>query len=311
MSYDANPFDEGDARPYGGSRAPGSSAYASGGSFYDNNPNLVAPVTSKPLPLPPEPLNSGVSDATDEIPLGNKSDYKKRERELKAKEDELKKKELELKRREEAAARAGILIDVKNWPPFFPIIHHDISKDIPEHLRTMMVFAFYSWLGIMLCLLWNFISVITAWVTRTKGVEGSDGLEVFFMSLIYFVAGVPLSYWLWYKRLYNAFRKDRALTFAWFFLMYLIHLAFCIFAAVSPPFLFKSRSLTGLIAVLQIFSDGKTIAGIFYATGFCLWTVECLISLYVLKNVYFYFRGSGKAAELKRDAASSAIRAAV
>lgn len=45
---------------------------------------------------------------------------------------------------------AGILIEEKNWPPFFPIIHHDIAKEIPIHLQRLQCFAFASLLGISL-----------------------------------------------------------------------------------------------------------------------------------------------------------------
>ncbi|KAK1361633.1 hypothetical protein POM88_046107 [Heracleum sosnowskyi] len=42
-----------------------------------------------------------------------------------------------VRRKEEAAARAGIVLEEKNWPPFFPIIHHDIANEIPIHLQKL------------------------------------------------------------------------------------------------------------------------------------------------------------------------------
>ena len=42
---------------------------------------------------------------------------------------------------------AGIVIEEKNWPPFFPLIHHDISNEIPIHLQRMQYLAFSSFLG--------------------------------------------------------------------------------------------------------------------------------------------------------------------
>ena len=42
---------------------------------------------------------------------------------------------------------AGILIEHKNWPPLVPILHHDIANDIPSHLRSLMYWAYGSWLG--------------------------------------------------------------------------------------------------------------------------------------------------------------------
>jgi secretory carrier-associated membrane protein len=42
---------------------------------------------------------------------------------------------------------AGIVLDEKNWPPFFPIIHHDIANEIPIHSQRMQYLAFASYLG--------------------------------------------------------------------------------------------------------------------------------------------------------------------
>lgn len=42
---------------------------------------------------------------------------------------------------------AGVPSDDKNWPPFFPIIHHDIANEIPVHAQRLQYLAFASWLG--------------------------------------------------------------------------------------------------------------------------------------------------------------------
>ena len=47
---------------------------------------------------------------------------------------------------------AGIVIEEKNWPPFFPIIHHDINNEIPVHLQRTQYVAFASLLGMFFVL---------------------------------------------------------------------------------------------------------------------------------------------------------------
>lgn len=42
---------------------------------------------------------------------------------------------------------AGVPVDDRNWPPFFPIIHHDIANEIPIHAQKLQYLAFASWLG--------------------------------------------------------------------------------------------------------------------------------------------------------------------
>ncbi|KAJ6859363.1 Secretory carrier-associated membrane 1 -like protein [Populus alba x Populus x berolinensis] len=142
----------------------------------------------------------------------------------------------ELKRKEDAIARAGIVIEDKNWPPFFPIIHHDIGNEIPIHLQKIQYVAFTTFLGLFVCLSWNIVAVTTAWI---KG----EGPTIWFLAIIYFISGVPGGYVMWYRPLYRAMRTDSALKFGWFLLAYLLHIGFCIFAAVAPPIVFKGKSL--------------------------------------------------------------------
>ncbi|KAL8167540.1 hypothetical protein V2J09_009039 [Rumex salicifolius] len=120
------------------------------GAFY--MPNLgVAHASNSKLSssLPHESVDFDHNSTTD-IPLDNTKDLKKKEKELQAKEAELKKWEQELKRREDAIARVGIVIEEKNWPPFFPLIHHDIANEIPIHLQWLQYVGFTSYLGMCL-----------------------------------------------------------------------------------------------------------------------------------------------------------------
>ena len=284
--YDSNPFDEEEVNP-----------------FY--NPGSVPAATNSRLsPLKPEPVDYNYGfGATVDIPLDSSTDLKKKEKELQAKETELRKREQEVRRREEAASRAGIVLEEKNWPPFFPIIHHDIANEIPIHLQKLQYVAFTTLLGLVLCLFWNVIAVTAAWI---KG----EGVKIWFLAIIYFIAGVPGAYVLWYRPLYRAFRNESALKFGWFFLFYLLHIGFCILAAVAPPIVFKGKSLTGILAAIDVLGDHALI-GIFYFVGFGLFCIETLISIWVIQQVYMYFRGSGKAAEMKREAARGAMRAAI
>ncbi|NP_001289792.1 uncharacterized LOC100825352 [Brachypodium distachyon] len=216
----------------------------------------------RPTPLPPEPAVNFYNDigAPANMPLDTKKDLKKKEKELLAKEAELNKREQEIKRREDALARAGVLIEPKNWPPFFPVIHVDISNDIPVHLQRLQYVAFASLLGLIICLFWNFICVTAVWIS------GDDaGPKIWFLAIIYFITGVPGAYFLWYRPLYRAMR--------------------------------------GIFQALSVIGYSATV-GVFYFLGFTLFVLESLLSVWVMQKVYRYFRGSGKEAEMRPDAAS-------
>ncbi|XP_048621941.1 secretory carrier-associated membrane protein 2 isoform X3 [Brassica napus] len=230
-------------------------------------------------------------------------DLRAREMELQAKENELKRKEQELKRREDAIARTGVVIEEKNWPEFFPLIHNDIPNEIPLHLQKIQYVAFTTLLGLVGSLLWNFVAVTVAWI---KG----EGPTIWLMSIIYFIAGVPGAYVLWYRPLYRATRTDSALKFGAFFFFYVFHIAFCGFAAVAPPVIFQGKSLTGFLPALELLTTNAAV-GIMYFIGAGFFCVETLLNIWVIQQVYAYFRGSGKAAEMKREAAKSTLMRAL
>ncbi|XP_070039161.1 secretory carrier-associated membrane protein 1-like [Nicotiana tomentosiformis] len=186
----------------------------------------------------------------------------------------------ELGRREEATARVGIVIEEKNWPPFFPIIHHDIANEIPIHLQKLQYAAFTAFLGLFVCLLWNIIALTIAWIR-----EGD--VKIWFLSIIYFISGVPGAYILWYRPLYRAFRTEGVVQFAGFFLFYKLHIIFCVFAAVSPRVVFDGKSLTGILPTLDLMSD-DVLVGIFYFVGFGLFCLESVLSILVIVNIYVF-----------------------
>ncbi|CAK7356036.1 unnamed protein product [Dovyalis caffra] len=118
---DPNPFDEEEeVNPF----SKGSTAHA---------PKARIP------PLGHEPMGFGHNDATVDIPLDtmNVMDF------------------VEIKRREDAVAKTGITPDDKNWPPFFPIIHHDIANEIPINAQRLQYLAFASCLHQGFLKSWN------------------------------------------------------------------------------------------------------------------------------------------------------------
>ncbi|KAH9744035.1 Secretory carrier-associated membrane protein 1 [Citrus sinensis] len=228
----------------------------------------VPPANSRLAPLPPEPYDRG---ATIDIPLDSAQDLQAKEKELKAREADLKRREQELKRREEAIARAGVLMEEKNWPPFLPIIHHDITNEIPIHLQKMLYIAFTTWLGLAACLVWNFVAVTVNWM------KGGDPV-IWFLALIYCITGVPGAYVLWYRPVYRAMR--------------------------------------GILPAIDVLTDNAFVAVydgtlLFQQLYFQYFS---LLNLNVsfrpnLQQIYMYFRGTGKAAEIKREAAAKTMMA--
>jgi hypothetical protein len=69
------------------------------------------------------------------------------------------------------------------------------------------------------------------------------------------------------------------------------------FAAVSPPIIAKGRSLTGIMSASDISGDYEEI-GYFYFIGFGLFSLESMLSIWVLHKVYKFYRHGGLALEM-------------
>lgn len=52
-------------------------------------------------------------------------------------------------------------------------------------------------------------------------------------AVIYWITGIPLSVYFWYRRLYNAARDDGTVGYIAFFLFFSVHIAFCIWCAIG------------------------------------------------------------------------------
>eukprot|EP00898_Chlorokybus_atmophyticus_P006907 jgi/Chlat1/7217/Chrsp57S06858 len=262
--------------------------------------NGVTPVVSEVQPVQAVPGPSGAAGPAAFPGSKSKADVAK-EKELRAKEAELKKREAELKKRE---TEAGPVKDKKNWPPCFPMVHHDIAADIPSEHRAMVRMCFFTYLLLILCFVWNIASVSAALTMNA----GSPGVGGWFLALAFMVIGIPGAYWLWYKRLYNAARRDRAVTYSIFFCMYMVHIAWCVYAFIAPPIILSGgKSLTGIFTLINVLGANTTI-GIMYIVGCVLWGSEVLFSFWVLKMVYSRFRGSDGANRLRSEGMSAALQ---
>ena len=86
-------------------------------------------------------------------------------------------------------------------------------------------------------------------------------------------------------RVYNAAIKDRAFTYAIFFLFFFIHIIFCVWSAISPPLPFSNDwSHTGFMSAIKAIGS-NTFTGVIFIIGACFWTLETLWSLWCLKMV--------------------------
>ncbi|KAI3510377.1 hypothetical protein L1887_17320 [Cichorium endivia] len=236
-------------------------------------------------------LASAMAGHRDENPFSHDDDInpfaklKNKRQELEAKEAELNKREEILRRREEALAKSGAVIRPKNWPSFYPIVHHDIAGDIPLHLQRIQYVAFAILLGVPISLFWNVLLSIAIFAS------GTEGVFVFF-SIIYFLLGPLGAFYFWYRPLYRAFRTNNGTSFGCFFFNFFNHIVFFSFAAIGPRIIFVGLHFAGILNAMSLIS-GHLALGIMSFIGFGFFTIEVILSIWVFRQVYRHFRGSG------------------
>lgn len=170
-------------------------------------------------------------------------------------------------------------------------------------LSTQVRFVYWSWYGLALCLLMN---VACASIVLGKGKSGA--VASWFLAIVYLLLGLPLSFFLWYRRLYNGSKADSAFGYLGFFIMYLIHIAFCIWAAVAIPIAASKWSFCGFLSMIRAF-DIDAITGFFFLVGASMWTLEAVWSFWCLKSVYGYFRGRGGHEQVRKETLRAAVNA--
>ncbi|QRW27494.1 RNA recognition motif protein [Rhizoctonia solani] len=123
-------------------------------------------------------------------------DLERRERELAAREAEISRRETNIKHGK------------NNFPPFFPLVFHSISDEIPEHSRPLITRIFQLWLVLCLTLIINMVACI---FILTSG--GSDGGKDLAASISYVPVISVLSFLLWYRPIYNGYMKEQSLYY--------------------------------------------------------------------------------------------------
>eukprot|EP00854_Cymbomonas_tetramitiformis_P001596 gene1596-2232_t len=97
---------------------------------------------------------------------------------------ELERRTSELKRREDALTKGGAVARVKNFPKFYPIVYHSIEDDIPDDKQQTVKMCFYCYLGLVLCLFWNWFSATACMFAMGKTID-------WLYACIYLLTGVP------------------------------------------------------------------------------------------------------------------------
>eukprot|EP00879_Flechtneria_rotunda_P030591 GHRR01033247.1.p1 GENE.GHRR01033247.1~~GHRR01033247.1.p1 ORF type:complete len:356 (+),score=123.81 GHRR01033247.1:287-1354(+) len=184
-----------------------------------------------------------------------------------AREAALQRREAELSRREAQLAAAGAGGAIRNWPSCCPFLYHNIKEQIPSWSRSFVRFTYFVELISIAGFFYNTI------ITLAALFAGAFVLQWWFLSLLVLVIGVPLSWWLFYKSVFNSAQTDGA-TYSYMrtFILIIVHLAWCVWMILALPNL--GQFSAGVFPMLDSFKrgDSKGIAfGIMFIINIALW----------------------------------------
>ncbi|KAJ3329477.1 hypothetical protein HDU76_007822, partial [Blyttiomyces sp. JEL0837] len=220
-------------------------------------------------------------------------ELKSKEEELRRREEELERREQGLRQQEDAMRSSGF--KVPNWPPFYPLIYHDIDDEVPEDLRPTVRRIYYFWLGTVGQLILNMIACLALLISHATTSGASD----FGISLIYCFTITAMSFYLWYRPVYVAFCKDSSLFFYIFLLFEGFHVLYAGYMAVGLP----GSGSAGLINFIAVLSYGNYGAAAICVLSLAGWIADALFASWMWTAVSIHTKRGGHSLNTARTQA--------
>ncbi|KAK7054807.1 hypothetical protein VNI00_003270 [Paramarasmius palmivorus] len=197
----------------------------------------------------------------------------------------------------------------KNWPPFFPIIYHDIQEEIPEASRPLITRLYQLWLVLLVTLIINMIACIFILIAGSTDGGRDVGSSIGYL----FVISIT-SFLLWYRPIYNGYMKacsrnslpvfDSLLTFssdiqeqALYYYLYFFfcgfHLLFSVYMIIGIP----STGSAGLIQTVQMFTGHHWAAAVLALIASIGWVIQGFGNAFYYRQIYAHHTAAGHTME--------------
>jgi len=220
-----------------------------------------------------------------------------RQAELDRRERELAAREQALNQRADHIRRHGR----NNFPPFFPLIYHDIKEEIPEAHRETVTRLFQLWLVLGLTLIINLIAIIFVVVSGD-----GDGARDLSGAITYLPIIGLLSFLLWYRPVYNGYMKDQSLYFYIYFFFCGWHLLYSIYMVIGIP----GTGTAGIISTIISFKHGHIVAGILSVIACTGWILQTAGFAFYYQKTWKYHTQAGHTLDkAKTELAANGARA--
>jgi len=193
----------------------------------------------------------------------------------------------------------------KNWPfPCLAITYHSISDEIPPHCHTMVRQFYGLWMWTCICLIWNWITVVS-WAG--KQVVGHIGAIEAILASVYVALGIPGSWKFWYRTLYYSTKGKGSARWCCFTVFFWGHILFCIACAIGVG----QAGMAGFISMVEVYAAHDKMLGTFGLAAGVAWVLNALAGFYLVKRAHTTWKEGGGEAQAKREVGKAVVKAAV
>jgi len=232
---------------------------------------------------------------------------------LSPKAQELMRREEEISRRERAlesraqmlnerAKNAPVSRKAPNWPIFRPFIHQDISEMPTPALVKLVRLAYIGWILGSVALVYNWVALLANLIGADQGGKSIGDMV---LAIVYFFILCP-TWFLIFRVLYRAARKQKPSLFVVFFCLYFLQLVAYAGIAVG----FTGTGSAGYWRMIIAFKDKHRVVGIMLLASGILWSVCFALGLFIMILARVQFSAAGGIAQSKREMASTAATTA-
>ncbi|GET89161.1 hypothetical protein, conserved [Leishmania tarentolae] len=179
-----------------------------------------------------------------------------------------------------------------NFPPKFlcihPLVYHSISA-VPEHRQLFVKMAFWDWVAVCILLLANCaiaIGVTSAPVRANVIVKDDVNKALNGVLAIVQLSGIPLSFLIWYWRIYRGCSTGSPAQHILAFCGLLVSLAHAIFAFAGP----QNYGLCGIALAkwIQATRQSGVVAPVAIMT--VLWAAQAIFTCFMIIKMFNFYR---------------------
>jgi hypothetical protein len=274
-------------------------------------PNAISPKTVKEAAMSNPSYSNDSSAYSDNARAAGSKQPQQRDQkaeELAQREEALLRREAALIVREKSGGTGPV---ENNWPSkCYPITHHDIAGDIPQRHRALIRKFYANLMLAWLALLLNWMLVMFVVFSPATGpFPDKPGSAAALWSSVYLLLGVPGSWNLWYRSVYNGAKNGTSSKWMFFFVNYAAHTIFCLVMALGPSP--SSVAGGGLFFIVEMITESNHEATIFAVITMILWAMNGALGVFLLRHAHNHWKTDGHQDALKRDMATAIVTAGV